>query len=120
MQIQKLGIELRRIGNTESLFKEVDLVLSKYDLLNSQTSKTIQVQTVAHALQKMFKTDNHFSVCAIRSCIDVAQIHISEERMSIYSSIHCMNWSEMLPDYRQMITAMILDDFKSVLTEQKI
>jgi hypothetical protein len=28
---------------------------------------------------------------------------------------HCIEWSEMLPDYRQMLVAMVLDDFRTVL-----
>jgi hypothetical protein len=98
----------------ESLYKEVDLVLKKFEI-GVSVSQSVQTQTVAHALQKMFCSETHFDVCTIRSCAELCQIVIPKERMAVYSSIHCMRWSEMLPDYRQMIIAMVLDDFRSIL-----
>ncbi len=115
--MQKFGIELRRVGNTNSLYKDVDNVLGKCDILPGQVSDIAKMQTVAHSLQKMLKSENHFSVCTVNKCCEVCNICISKERMDVYNSIHCMHWNEMLPEYRMMITAMILDDFRTVLTD---
>lgn len=114
MQIQKFGLEIRRIGNVESLYKEVDLVLNKVGCDNG-VGAVIQKQTVAHALQKMISTQNYFDVCTINKCAEMCQVCIQKERMQVYNSIHCIHWNEMLPEYRQVIIAMVLDDFRCIL-----
>lgn len=118
MQLQKFGIEIRKIGNTENLYKDVDAVLKNYNIPKGSVNTDIQVQTIAHALQKMLKTDRHFSICTVRECVKISQIIISEERMNIYSAAHCLNWNEMLPDYRNMLVAMLLDDFRTILNPE--
>jgi len=40
--------------------------------------------------------------------------------MTIYNCVHCMHWNEMLPEYRQTVMAMVLDDFRSVLNPMEI
>lgn len=119
MQIQRLGIELRKIGNVKSLYEDVDTVLKNYGLNDQIITRDVQVQTTAHALQKLFKTESHFSVCTIDKLMSLCQISITSERLKVYNSIHCMNWNEMLPEYRQMIVAMILDDFREVLNKDE-
>lgn len=114
--MQKFGIEIRRSGTLNGLYKDVDSVLSNSGMANGNVSDLAKIQTVAHSLQRMLKADRYFDVCTIRNCISVCQICISEERMNIYQSIHCMHWNEMEPEYRLLITAMVLDDFRSVLT----
>lgn len=115
MQLQKLGLEIRKIGNLNNLYNDVDLVLSNYKVPEQSVNRPIQAATVAHSLQKMLKTESHFSVCTIEKCAAICQICIAKERMQVYNAIHCVNWNEMLPDYRQLIVAMVLDDFRSVL-----
>lgn len=120
MKIERLGIELRKIGSINSLYQEVDLVLQKYNILNNSISIDVQVQAVAHSLQKMLKTENHFSICTVRDCAKLSQLCIPYERMNIYEAIHCVSWNEMLPEFRQMIVAMILDDFRAVLNPNEL
>ena len=117
MTFQKFGLEIRKIGDIKSLYQEVDLVLNK-NQIKTGISASIQIQTTAHALQKMLSTENHFDICLIRNLSNLCQICIPQERMLVYSSIHCMHWCEMTQDYRQLITAMILDDFRGILTTQ--
>lgn len=114
---QKLGLELRKIGNADSLYNEVDLVLSKNNIDSSGISLDVQNQTAAHALNKMLKVEKYFSVCTIQNLSELCQIMISKERALVYSSIHCMEWSEMTQDYRQMIIAMVLDDFRMIFQQ---
>lgn len=116
MILQKLGIEVRKIGDVNSLYNEVDLILKKFDIQQG-ISASIQIQTVAHALQKMFDVEKYFDICIIRSCAELCNIVISKERLNVYQSIHCMHWNEMLPDYRQAIMAMVLDDFRLILNQ---
>lgn len=111
--MKAFGIEIRKYGSVASLYQEVDKSLGS--LKPGEVDKQTQIMTVAHALQKMISIQNYFSVSTVRDCAEVCQIVISKERLSVYSSIHCMNWNEMLPEYRQRIVAMVLDDFITVL-----
>lgn len=113
------GIEIRKVGSIANLYREVDAVLAKLEIRNG-VSTIVQRQTVAHALQEMFRTEKHFDVCTVRSCAEVCQLVIPKERMSVYSSIHCLNWDSMIPDYRQAIIAMVLDDFRTVMLESEV
>jgi hypothetical protein len=117
--MRALGIELRKVGSVGAIYNDVDSVLDANGLMCGEVSNQIQVQTVAHSLQKMIKSKNHFSVCVIRECAELCDLCIPKERMNVYSSIHCMDWNEMTPEYRQIITAMILDDFRPVLNPKK-
>lgn len=111
--MKAFGLELRKVGSVAALYKEVDMALGK--LPPGGVDHTTQVMTVAHALQKMISSQNYFDVCTIDRCAEVCQICISIERRRIYSAIHCVYWNEMLPEYRQKIVAMVLDDFRGVL-----
>lgn len=117
MQLQKFGIEIRKIGNVKNLYKDVDLVLQKAQLRSNEVNGAVQALTVAHALQKMLQVERHFDVCTIRNCAEMCQICIAKERMQVYQSIHCHSWNEMLPEYRETIIAMVLDDFRPVLNQ---
>lgn len=109
MTIRKFGLELRKINNVSALYKDVNLILNQVNLSD------IRVQTVAHSLQKMLQVQNYFDVCTINNCAKICQLCIPDERMDIYRSIHCIQWNEMTQEYRQIIVAMVLDDFKTVL-----
>lgn len=113
--MKAFGIEIRKVGDVKGLFKEVDIVLSKAGITSSGITSDLQSQTVAHALQKMIKVGKWFDVCTINNCAEACNIHIPAERVKIYRAIHCIDWNEMLPDYRQTIIAMVLDDFRGIL-----
>ena len=120
MQIQKLGLEIRKIGSLNNLYKDVDVVLSNYSIKSGEINANVQINAVAHSLQKMLKTESYFSVCCIRDCASLCQIYISAERMKVYQTQHCVNWSEMTNDFRQMLIAMVLDDFRCVLNPSDV
>jgi hypothetical protein len=84
-------------------------------LQDGGVSVELQRQAIAHALQKMMKADSWFNVCTIDRCIDICQVVIPKERMNIYNAAHCIHWNEMDSDYRQLLMAMVLDDFRSIL-----
>lgn len=115
MQIQKLGLEIRKIGSLSNLYKDVDMVLSNYEIKSGEVNTNVQVNAVAHALQKMLSVDKYCDVCCIKECASLCQICISDERMKLYRTQHCIYWREMAPEFRQMLVAMILDDFRYVL-----
>lgn len=114
--MQAFGIEIRKSGLVSNLYRDVDLVLSKAGIEHGGVSRELQMQTVAHALQEMLKPEKHFSICTIDNCISVTGIHIQGERYKVYSACHCISWRDMLPDFRQTLIAMILDDFRSILS----
>lgn len=114
MILRQFGIEIRRIGGAKQLYEQVDATLVKH-ALKQGVSGNVQALATAHALQKMLKTESHFSICAIRDCADMCQIPIPIERMQVYQSAHCIGWNEMTPEYREVLVAMVLDDFRTVL-----
>lgn len=114
--MRRFGLELRKTGNINNLYADVDLVLKKAGIKKNDSS-SIEVQTVALALMDMIG-DTRFSVCTIRDCMDVTGIIVSEDRMAIYRAVHCISWNKMDADYRKTITAMVLDDFREVLNPQ--
>lgn len=109
------GIELRRSSSVKTLLKGVDQVLTDNNMHNGAVSDNAKVMAVAHALHKMLSAESYFSVCAINDCKEICQVCISSERMAIYKSAHCMNYNEMDVKYRELLVAMVLDDFRSVL-----
>ena len=112
MKLQKFGIEIRKIGNIQTLYQDVDSILDG-EVVTRETQT--QTQAIAHALQKMIQSDGHFSICTIDRCLDICKIRIPKERYNIYHACHCLDWREMLPDFRNKLIAMILDDFRSIL-----
>lgn len=115
MIIKKFGIEIRKAGSVENLYRDVDMILSDAGINSGEVNKTIQRAAVSHSLQKMLQPDRCFDICTIRNCAQLCGLCISEDRMRIYGTQHCVYWSEMLPEFRIQLMAMILDDFRSIL-----
>lgn len=112
------GLELRKTTgvSAKSLFADVDRILAASGVTPGSVGGKVQQQAVAHSLQNMMKPDKYFDVCTVRNCANVCGVVVSRERMDVYSSQHCIHWNEMLPDFRATLCAMILDDFREVLT----
>lgn len=110
MIIQSFGLEIRKLGSMSDLYKEVDAVLSK--------PLDICSMTTGHAIQKMLKSNGYCDVCTIKKLSETCNITIPRERMTIYETVHCMHWDEMLPEYSRAIMCMILDDFRSILNPE--
>ena len=120
MQIQKLGLEIRKLGSLNNLYKDVDTVLSNYGIKSGEINTTVQVNATAHSLQKMLSVDKYLDVCCIKECASLCHVCISAERMKVYQTQHCVYWSQMTNDFRQMLVAMILDDFRCVLNPSDV
>lgn len=106
--LQKLGLEIRKIGSIEDMYREVDLVISK--LPNNFLS-----QTIAHGLQEMFQPSKHLSVCFIKQAAEATGIIIPRDHIQTYEMLHCISWSAMEANYRAQVMALILDDFRPIL-----
>lgn len=118
MQLQKFGIEIRQIGNSKHLYQEIDMVLKKSGLNSGEVNTEVQTQALAHSLNKMLKADTFFDVCTIDKCSKMCGVCIPGDRYDLYRSIHCVHWRDMLPDFRQTVVAMVLDDFRSILNPE--
>jgi hypothetical protein len=116
MRLQKLGFEIRKIGNLDNLYKDVDSVLSNHQINTGEINISVQVNAVAHSLQKMIAHNNYFDICTVRNCAELCGLIIPADRMKVYQTQHCIHWSEMTTDFRQILVAMILDDFRSVFS----
>lgn len=114
-----LGLELRKSSDIESLYKDVDSVLSKHGMVSGEVSIKVATQTVAHSLQKMLKQNNWFDVCVIKNCADAAAIQIPSTRQAIYQAAHCISWGDMTADYKEILVAMVMDDFRSLFQPVK-
>lgn len=120
MQIQKLGLEIRKIGSLSGLYRDIDQVLKSHKILSGEINATVQVNATAHALQRMLSTTKYCDITTINECADLCQIVISKERLKVYRTMHCVHWNEMTDEFRQMLVAMILDDFRCVLNPVEI
>jgi hypothetical protein len=99
------------------LLHQVDHTLNKNGLTpgNQHVPRTVQQMTAVNALNQMLK-GKHFDVCCVRNLCDVCQGTIGRQRMAVYSSVHCVPWADMEADFRQVLVAMVLDDFRDILT----
>jgi len=116
--MQIFDLEIGKVGNFTTLFKDVDSILAKHGMVSGQVSIKVATQTVAHSLQKMLKQDRHFNVCTINDCAKAAAIRISSPRQGIYNAAHCINWGDMTSDYKEILIAMVMDDFRSLFEEK--
>lgn len=118
--LKKFGLELRRTGSVGNLYRDVDRVLESSGIPSKSVSGNIQLEAISHSLHNMIVVGRHFSVCTIDNCAKISRIIISSERRNLYSSIHCMNWSDMTEDFRTKVVAMVLDDFRDILNYEQI
>jgi len=107
------GLELVRKGSAADLFKHVDRVLEGTP--KGGLPSGMDRATVAHALQRMLKSDHWMDVCTVRDCEKFTSNPIPPERMHVYKTTHCVHWRDMEPDFRQKLVAMLLDDFRELL-----
>lgn len=113
------GLELRKKGQLSNIYRDVDSILKSNNIPSGGITKDLVREGVGHSLFKMLKSDNYFSICTVDSCIKVSGIIIQRERYNFYHSQHCVHWNEMLPEFREKFIAMLLDDFRSVLTYEE-
>lgn len=118
MKIQAFGLELRKVGTLSELYSEVDRTLACFHIPPGSVTSQMQGMACAHALQKMISAENWFDICTIDICAKMCQIVIPVERYRIYHSQHCVSYKEMLPEFRQALIAMVLDDFRPILNPQ--
>ena len=114
MILQKFGIEIRRLDSVQDLYRDVDRTLRAAEIRAGEVSVQMKVHTTAHALQKLFQ-QSYFSSYDVKKIAELSGLIISVERVRMYEAVGTLNYNEMTPEYRQILIAMVLDDFRSVL-----
>jgi hypothetical protein len=64
-------------------------------------------QSVVVALKKMF-TGGYFSICTIETCAKVIGCHIPSDIHNTLHALHCVNWSDMTPPFREEVKQKVL------------
>jgi hypothetical protein len=114
--MELFGLDIRRKSTGLTLlYNQIDSIVGQDKL--SLSKETVR-DTVAHALNRMIKNENYFSVCTIDALVKISYITIPSERYNFYRGIHCMHWNEMLPEFRAKVLAFIFDDFRKILTDE--
>lgn len=114
MAQKNFAIEVRKTDAIDKLFDEVDSILKINGVLPESTSEQVQNMSVAHSLHRMINEFNYFMYDLVQRCAATCHLTISAEREKIYKSAHCMDWNAMTPEYRKVLVAMLLDDFRTV------
>lgn len=63
-------------------------------------------------------TSNYFDICTVDSCAKLCGVIIDAKRRHLYHTQHCIYYDQMLPDFRESLIGMVLDDFRDVLNPQ--
>lgn len=61
-----------------------------------------QKEVVITAMRKMFR-GTHFSICDLDKCLQITRTIPNKMEYDSLSALHCVNWSEMSPQLRQMV-----------------
>lgn len=64
--------------------------------------------TIVIALRKMLNTSSHFNVCALDSALEVAGIKITKEQRAPFHALHCVDYAEMPPGFKEQLANRIL------------
>jgi hypothetical protein len=114
--VELFGLDIRRKSTGLTLlYNQIDSIVGQDKL--SLSKETVR-DTVAHALSRMIKNENYFSICTIDALVKISYITIPSERYDFYRSIHCMRWNEMLPEFKSKVIAFIFDDFRKILNSE--
>ncbi len=61
-----------------------------------------ETEAVLTSLKDMFKS-SHFSICTVDKCLTLTNAIPNDRDYKALSAIHCVNWSEMNPKFRQTV-----------------
>jgi hypothetical protein len=62
------------------------------------------------ALKKMF-SDSHFNICSIDKLLTLTNTIKDKELYNILSSIHCVSWDSMTPEFRDWVFLKVVTMF---------
>ncbi len=64
------------------------------------------------ALKKMFE-GSHFDICTILNLAKLTNTIADRETMATLQAIHCCNWTDMTPEFRNWVFETVLTMFSS-------
>ncbi len=70
-------------------------------------------EAIRVALLKMFQPGSWLDICTLDKCVKLARVHPDERTYAALSALHCVSWSAMTPQMRQMTAQKILALFES-------
>jgi hypothetical protein len=96
--------------DVRSLFTASADVLSKYSSDGSVPDKIIG--QVSLSVLKQITGSSFFSVCKVNELASLAGICYSTEHKQLFQSLHCVDWSNMHPDTREYVGALLVNYLK--------
>lgn len=103
-------------NDLQAMFKSSSAVLSRYgkESVNS-VPESIKGQSVLSVLKNMFgKT--YFSVCELNKMLELHSIEVSDEHRKWMGTLHCVEYSDMHPDTREYLFAVLTEYFKPIIS----
>lgn len=98
-----------RDADISELLVRTDSVLAKYG--RHDVPEKIKGQATLSSM-KHFMEDRHFSVCKINDMAELNDVVISSEHRELFHSLHCVDWSDIHPDTREYVVALLFDYFR--------
>ena len=103
------------ISNSDvgALLKSADAVLVKYS--KEVVPENIKGQAVLSVLKNLSQRKEWFDVTCVRNLAKMNEIDISAEHDEFFSTLHCIHWSDMHPDTREYLMAILIHYFRGNL-----
>ena len=68
-------------------------------------------EAIRIALREMFRKGS-FSICTVDTCLEIANIPIPRDEYETLRALHCIDYSEMPPDFRVQLFQKIIGLFE--------
>ena len=95
--------------NVGALLKATDSFLKKYS--KDDVPENIKGQAILSNLKHNF-SKSYFSICEIEDMAKMCDLRISSEKMSLFNTLHCVNFNEMTEETRSYLFASLVDIFR--------
>lgn len=84
-------------------------MLKLFSAKPNYTTEMVLKESVRLSVLSMFK-GGHFSVCCVDKAAKSLGVRISRKNQEIYDNLHCVHWSDMSPEFRDVIKQMVITD----------
>lgn len=102
--------------NLQAMFKASGNVISRYGSEAKHcVPESIKGQSALSVLKTMFGKD-YFSTCELTKLQELHNIEISEEHSKWMATLHCVNYTDMHPDTREYLFAVLTEYFKPIIS----
>lgn len=102
--------------NLQAMFKANGNILSRYgEDAKRSVPENIKGQSVLSVLKTMFGKE-YFSICELTKLQELHNIEISDEHSKWMNTLHCVNYTDMHPDTREYLFAILTEYFKPIIS----